>query len=444
MVKRLILMFLLATAVLFSGCLLRPKTQITTSTPTKPTQSQAEKETDPLSETADLFTDENGMVTVRISNGEIGLAFNPKKWPDRPEKLGWKIITTPEGNQQTRFFPVKGFSGTVKAVCIGQMPGFAASYAEAWGIAVPIAVFLMEDGSLEWLWADPSWYMGGPSEGEDEAIHSMGKIPWLENIVSLSYESTRDGSSEEKSIFAQDSAGVRYDLKHPCNFQSVFYGVWRCNLRTEDNYSAYLYFENHDEVKLEKGWLGTKTEIYVGKYQLYLAEDGLQGARAGNIGFDLTLDWSIQEGEGLMDVPRTIRGTYLVEFEWRGVRPGFDFYLSSGDNLHTEEGVGWPPVYRFRLGDMPGGFDYGVMGDQELMEYLLSSVPKAGELVYERGMIVLIPGDTTELADGSVCRNIWLGTDTGDSYVWEIFYTIDRWGTIYQYDPVLDTWKVVS
>lgn len=444
MVKQFVLTFLLVLVVLFSGCLPGPKTQITTSISTQPTQSETEKETDPPSETADCFSDENGLVTVKISDGKIGLAFNPKNWPDRPEALDWKTIATPEGDQQTRFFPVEGFSGTVKTVCIGQMSGFAASYTESWGIAVPIAIFLMEDGSLEWVWADPSWYIGGPFEGEDVAIHSMGKIPWLENIVSLSYETTVEGSNKETSIFAQDNAGVRYDLKHPCNFQSTFSGIWRCNLRTEDSYSAYLCLDNQGEARLEKGWPDITTELYVGEYQVYLAEDGLQGARAGNIAFDLALHWSMQEGEELIDVPRTIQGTYLVEFEWGGVRPGFNLYLSSGDNMHTEDGIGWPPVYRFRLGDMPDGLDYGVMEDQELMEYLLSAIPEAGALVHEHGMTVLVPGDTTELADGSVCRDVWLGTDIGDSYIWEFFYTIDRWGTIYQYDSALDTWKVVS
>lgn len=80
------------------------------------------------------------------------------------------------------------------------------------------------------------------------------------------------------------------------------------------------------------------------------------------------------------------------------------------------------------------------MSDGELMDYLLSKVPKAYEMVTGNGLIPLVTGETTELE--GVCRDVWLGTDLDEKFTREILYTISASGRIYEYDPLEDVWEI--
>ena len=87
--------------------------------------------------------------------------------------------------------------------------------------------------------------------------------------------------------------------------------------------------------------------------------------------------------------------------------------------------------------------DFSEATEEELIEYLLSIVPEAKDLVENQGMSALVTGETTEFENATVCRDVWLGTDGEASFVREILYTIGPWGEIFQYDPIGDGWNII-
>ena len=89
-----------------------------------------------------------------------------------------------------------------------------------------------------------------------------------------------------------------------------------------------------------------------------------------------------------------------------------------------------------------GRINYGNVSDEELVEYLLSEVPAAYEMVRVMAvpMKALVTGETTEL-DGA-CRDIWLGTELDEKFTREILYTVSPSGKIYEYDPLGDNWEI--
>lgn len=82
------------------------------------------------------------------------------------------------------------------------------------------------------------------------------------------------------------------------------------------------------------------------------------------------------------------------------------------------------------------------MTDGELVEYLLSNVPEASEMV-GYGMYALVTGETSNLG-GGICRDIWLGTDLGGKFTKEILYTVEASGAIYQFDVLNDEWILLN
>lgn len=76
---------------------------------------------------------------------------------------------------------------------------------------------------------------------------------------------------------------------------------------------------------------------------------------------------------------------------------------------------------------------------EELIDYLLSKLPRAHEMVTEHGMTVLVSGE--ESAYSSKCRDIWLGTDLDGKFTREILYAICDTGEIFEYNTVLNLWQ---
>ena len=76
---------------------------------------------------------------------------------------------------------------------------------------------------------------------------------------------------------------------------------------------------------------------------------------------------------------------------------------------------------------------------EELIDYLLSELPRAHEMVTEYGMTVLVSGEESEYK--SKCRDIWLGTDLDGKFTREILYSICDTGEIFEYNAVLNLWQ---
>lgn len=77
----------------------------------------------------------------------------------------------------------------------------------------------------------------------------------------------------------------------------------------------------------------------------------------------------------------------------------------------------------------------------DYVDYLLSTLESAREMVEVYGMAALDTGEYVEV-DGGYYRSVFLGTNHQNQFVREIHYAISDDGVILEYDPVLDEWIV--
>ena len=156
-----------------------------------------------------------------------------------------------------------------------------------------VMIFLTEDGGLECMYFDP--YV----DEEDRVYHSLGRLPWLSNIVSLSFEPHDEGTGE-MTVFAEDRFGLRYDVSIPLNLMNIFDAEWYCEL-SGDVYCTLQFYENGGVTyNFGSEDTGELYEMYRGTFEIALAED--DGLRPGIMSFDMTLDWWIYEGfDGVSD-----------------------------------------------------------------------------------------------------------------------------------------------
>jgi len=382
--------------------------------------------------------DEEELVMIRIINGEPELTFAFDRWAELHDLFNYIEKNYPYVEVPVYGNPIIGPSGrltNVKDACVGKIE--ALDSAKHDGFIIPSVILLMEDGTIEWVLADP--FVG--------MQFSYGKLPWLNNIVSLSYEQESDGRGD-MTIYATDADGLRYDVRIPCGLYDIFEDDWYCELSAGENYGIFLSFEENGGVTLMKGWLQSEAAaIYNGTYTVSLSENVPEAERPGMISFDLSLDFSDY------DFPEKIQGMYYISASW-GI--SMELYLSGGDTLH--DGMAGYTFLHMHSGvhedyddeDWDGSYNAGRlwvfhMTDDDFINYLLDNVPEAYERVkvMRNPMAVLITGATTELPDEGTCRDICLGTDQSEHFVVEIIYTVSDSGLIYEFDPVNNVWNCV-
>ena len=434
--------------ICLSGCSIRlsldnaDKAKETSKTSEIDTELSDTTDTTDIPDTGDGVTvrfDDEELVMIQIfENGEAELTFVFDRWAELHDLFNYieknypYVEVSPYGN------PIVGPEGNVKGikdVCIGKIAALDSAQHEEF--IIPSAILLMEDGTLEWVLADP--FVG--------TQFSYGKLPWLDNIVSLSYEPGSEGRGD-MTIYATDKDGLRYDVRIPCGLYDIFGDSWYCELVVGENYGIFLSFEENGGVNLMKGWLESEAVAsYSGSYTVSLSENVPEAERPGMISFDLSLDWSDY------DFPAKIQGTYYIS---ANLGISMELYLSGGDTLH--DGTAGYTFLHMHYGvhedyddeDWDGSHNAGRlwvfhMSDEDFTNYLLDNVPEAYERVkvMRNPMAVLVPGATTELPDEGVCRDICLGTDHSEHFVVEIIYTVADAGSIYEFDPVNNVWKCV-
>ena len=78
--------------------------------------------------------------------------------------------------------------------------------------------------------------------------------------------------------------------------------------------------------------------------------------------------------------------------------------------------------------------------EEEFMNYFLNTLPEVMELIKNHGMSLLVDGGTTNLDEYGVSRDIFLGSNQGESFVRERHFTVTEEGLIFEYDPMDDIW----
>ena len=392
--------------------------------------------------------DEEGLVQVSIENGEAAISFNLERWDalhdiysiaseyDFPERLA------------VGPFPIGNLTGKVKDACVGKVA--ALDSIGHGNFVLPSVMLLMEDGRVEWALANPFTRLIG--EVPDDTLNSIGTLPWLKDIVSFAYEPETEGVGD-RTIYAVDSGGLRYDVRIPCGFIDMLGAqlVHRVEFGEGEDTAAYLlhltFYETDDnkgDVILDKIWedADSLTETYIGTYEISLAENAPDGRHPGLITFDLKthlVSWA-EDGEDISSYD--IRGTYFAE---RGENL-LALYLSDGDPLHTDQYNQPIDYYEFQLQYHVPAIDVDTTGmnDEELVDYLVQYVPEAYERIVPHGssMSALVTGETT-MIEALECRDVWLGTNLDGKFTREFLYTISPFGFIYLQDPVYGDWNQV-
>ena len=275
--------------------------------------------------------DSEGLVELQIKDGIAELTYKLDRWEElhRISDFAAKRFLSIKTNSGP--FPVTGLSGKVKDAYIARIGDLdylqyydAEDYSTYGNLVMPAIIFLMEDGAVEWGLCDvfSSAY----------AIYTEGRLPFLEDIVSLSYEPNREGIRARDTIFAVDKNSLRYDMKLLCGLTAFFYTGWRCEWpgRNDDefNFSNLLFMEDGEVVfalGLQDEYTDWNYAGYLGSYEIFLAENDPSGRKPGFISFDLTLEFTNRD-----DCPVTNRGTYSISGDgWRSLI----LWLESGEAL---------------------------------------------------------------------------------------------------------------
>ena len=431
-----------------------------------------------------LREDGEGLISLRIENGQAELVYDLDRWEKLHDIYGNAYYPVEEINEGP-FTIVTAKGGQIKDACIGKIDDPFEGYLSLRDFITPTVAMLMEDGSVEFLRADP--YMGVYMFG-DTSIYSHGRLPWLKDIVALSYENEKDGIGG-MSIFAQDRNGLLYNIQRLYTMVSVFDEAWMFRLDQEGSpawrYCTLQLFETNHKVSFETGlndgWGIWDYGIYEGSYEISLAENAPDSRRPGLITFDLTMKSGDAQQEKIV-------GTYFFQcrdgitmelwhsdgdhlafmddtpltdfFFFRSGDPEYDFWGSEyegesdgndgyGEDFPFDDKIvivtAWNDEGLAELFDDPKFIYFGLAGytNRTMINYLLYSVPEARERVQRLGMAALCYGEVTVLDGAGLCRDVFLGTNRQDQFTKEIHYTITEGGDIYEYDPVEDRYYLV-
>ena len=421
--------------------------------------------------------DTEGLITLSIEDGQGELVYNLGLW-DRLHDIYDNAYYPIEEISEGPFYIVTAGGGRIKDACIGKIDDPFEGYLSLRDFITPTVALLMEDGSVEFTRADP--YMGVYMFG-DNSLYSHGKLPWIKDIVALSYENEKEGIGG-MSIFAEDKDGLLYDIKRLYTMAHIFDQEWffmqdiegtpewrYCSLQLSETSHSVAF-----ETGTSDGWGIGDYGIYEGSYQISLAENAPDGRRPGLITFFLTriqgdtdiehIDgtYFIQNRDGMTMELWHSNGDHLSYVDGNPLTE-FYFYLASesdyggdgdwddgysGDSLFDDEIVivtSWSDAGLAEFFDDPRFTYYGLAGytNKTMIDYLLYSVAEARELVQSLGMAALCYGEATELNGVGLCRDVFLGTNRPDQFVREIHYTIADYGDIYEYDAVDDVYYLV-
>jgi hypothetical protein len=353
--------------------------------------------------------DKDKLVQVHIVDGKAKITFDLKN----AERYGP--------------FPVHGQTGRVKDACVGYVQKWINGY--GWDDDVkPTVVFLMEDGNLEYIEADPFWIRSGNN-------FMYWQLPWLDDVRSF--------ETGEKSIFAIGGNGVRHDVKKLIDYRFLLDNAWICTFypATEGRFIyGVIRFEQDGTVRYEEGegdeTIHSHHEVWRGRYRFVPEEE------YAKIVVDLQIIWYREwEGYDRFGYPLSKRGEYrAIPISHRLV----DLEMLNGDALHIHQETRRPfTLYEFQT-FKDDGYPFWYMADRELIEHVLKNVAEAREALSQPEMKIIVTGGVSML-DG-LARDVEIGHYLDGDFITKIRYTVidNRAGQILKYDPEKDRWDRIQ
>lgn len=282
--------------------------------------------------------EEDKLVKVAIEDGTASIFFDFHRWEELHElkETAFDFIDTDAMEEGP--FVIETESGKVADAIIGKIQSI--TYSE-YNFVIPTIVLLMEDGSLEWLYADP--YMtedlkelGGEYENYVN-FRSFGKLSYKDDFVSLSYESDNEGFGSY-TIFLENKKSDKFDFRNILFHDRLVHGTWTCPLPPTGQICGYLSFNENGEVHWEIG-MGNDYEtspfeafeVWDGTYEYIMTEAG--GYPLGTLVFDMG-GWWIYEGsddDADLGYSTKIEGSYRTEFQSDG---SMTLYYNDGVMLY--------------------------------------------------------------------------------------------------------------
>jgi len=391
--------------------------------------------------------DEEGLVEVRIENGEATLTFNLDKW-EKQYNLSLYIeefVYNPSGAiPKSGPFKISGFSGKVLDACVGKVLAmdyyyFPFEYFD--DFIIPSIMLLMDDGTVNWLLANPMAQLFERMLN-DSSYHIDGKLPLINNIASLSFEDDNAGFGE-KAFFAADREGSRYNLLAPWKLLTLCDAAWYCMpIGSIPAYTpALLSFDESGGVTLKRRHENGFIVLHKGTYKINLIKNSEQFPAA--FSFDLSLDWwDTPEGD-TKSPPQKISGKYSVETDgelwtlWQG--DGDPLFM--GDNL-TPEGYS---LARFNQPDE----DVDMTGEsrwffQEEVLSILETLCEETMNSIARGMVV-VNGEEKVDINGDDCHIVHLGNYVNSRhFVTRAIYAVNYRYEVFRYDAKTQKWIALA
>ncbi len=393
----LLVMSILGTACL-SGCSSKmPAASAAESSSIAASEEDGGRATEPI-----IRQDAEGLVQVRIEDGQAFIRLEPQRWEDL---YGAELAESREMfegedaidfSDPSFFAPINRTDDVpVKEACVGTVPGF--SDWSLYSFPIPVAVLLREDGRVEAVFADPfiSVYS---SEGL--------LLPFLEDVVSLDVAMSSGDGRGDPSIYATCADGLRYDLQYLFShtYVDIFDTIWSCEVETANPRQPTLnvqlqFLENNTANLTITDEVGPVAD-YVGSYEFVLAED--QEYRPPTLLLDLTLGLCY---DSAIQARGDIKGAFFYQF---GVQDSFmQLWLSFGDALYVDAG-GTPMT------------EYWLSGwGQHDEDYATETDPAFSRLLEGNWVTELEPSDGIRGAYVGVLR-FW------DEGIAEFLITIDR------------------
>lgn len=379
------------------------------------------------------WTDEKGLIKIWKENNDYYIYNDLEKWEEIHDIYNYhESIYNFDTHLVDRELLIEGLNGEIIDVAIVGIDGYGGSLDEKNDF--PLIFMLMESGEVAWLYGYPPWD-SDYDEGESfyqESQHIYGHLPYLKDIVSLSYEKDTEGIGG-LTLFAIDKDGLRYDIRHIFDFAALSHIGWLTfpsNAHDGEFESIQIDLSIDGDARMIKTIYGEVEIFYEGSYDIHLDDSSSKGYRAPSLTLDLKLDHITNDA--YTDKER-FKGTFMLALD--EVRD-IIFYPSDGDSFDNEG-----EFYKFIIAEPEYDFSIWYLTDDEFIEYFLDVMPHIKkDMVEKQGMSLLVDGESTELIDYGYCRNIVLGTNRGESLVREKHFTVTDEGSVFEYNPLDDLW----
>ena len=283
-------------------------------------------------------TDAEGIVSVAVENGEASIHFDRERWNEaRGLSYGEDVFFIPD-TMPDAFYPIRVESGGVVDACIAQLPALEPDL-PADDFVLPVVVLLMNDGSIEWFYANPNGVFVPDGEMETNYIvTTYGKLPYKDDFKSLSYEAIGEGHGES-TIYITNAFGIRYDFLYLYLEEQLQYGIWVCEF-LDGSASGYLTIGDNGDVLFRVGkgdstgiFLEETFEIWEGTAS-FIKSPG-QYLPLGMLDFDMKL--TVSNYDDGRKLPTEMHGSYRAEITL--TQDGkLKLYHNDGDELYPSNG----------------------------------------------------------------------------------------------------------